>query len=68
METDEFCTLLDSEDIVGVLDIVLLETLLEILDKDDEMREEDVVGMLLEVAELCGLEEPEPDPPPQAVK
>jgi hypothetical protein len=64
-EMEECCTLLDSEDVAGVLEIILLETG---LDKDDEVRDEDVVGVLLELAELCGLAEPEPDPPPHAVK
>lgn len=78
METDDFGTLLDSDDTAGELDLillVLLETVLDMLDKDDEIREEDneireedIVCVLLEVAELCGLEEPEPDPPPHAVK
>ncbi len=48
--------------------LTILDTVLEVLDADDETREEDVICVLLEVAELCGLDEPEPDPPPQAVK
>lgn len=78
METDDLGTLLDSDDTAGELDLtllVLLEKVLDMLDKDDEIREEDdeireedIVCVLLDVAELCGLDEPEPDPPPQAVK
>lgn len=67
LEEDDFCKLLDIEEIVVVLDIALLETALEMLDSDKELLEADDVFWLLELAELCGLDELEPDPP-QAVK